>query len=38
MPAYQNNPEKIYGLTIAGYDIHFKVRDDSVIVLDIQGK
>lgn len=37
-PAYQNDPEKIYGLTFAGYDIHFKVRDDSVIVLDIQGE
>lgn len=37
-PAYQNDPEKIYGLTFAGYDIHFKVRDDSAIVLDIQGK
>lgn len=37
-PAYQNNPEKIYGLTFAGYDIHFKVRNNSVIVLDIQEK
>lgn len=37
-PAYQNDPDKIYGLTFAGYDIHFKVRDDSVIVLDIQGE
>ena len=37
-PAYQNNPDKVYGLTFAGCDIHFKVRDDSVIVLDIQGK
>lgn len=37
-PAYQNDPDKIYGLTFAGYDIHFKVRDDSAIVLDIQGK
>lgn len=37
-PAYQNDPDKIYGLTFAGYDIHFKVRDDSAIVLDIQEK
>jgi len=33
-PAYQNDPERIYGLSFAGFDLHFKVCDDILTVLD----
>lgn len=34
-PAYQDDPDKIYGLNFAGHNVRFKVQDSSVIVLDI---
>jgi len=31
-PSYQNDPEKVYGLTFSGYEIKFRVCDDRLIV------
>lgn len=31
-PAYQNDPERIYGLSFAGYQVHFKVEGDVLTV------
>lgn len=31
-PSYQNNPERIYGLTFAGFDIRFSVSNQTLIV------
>lgn len=35
-PSYQNDANRIYGLRYAGYDIHFKVRQDILTVLSIE--
>lgn len=35
-PSYQNDPEKIYGLSFAGYNIKFTVSEDTLTVTDIQ--
>ena len=37
-PAYQNDPERIYGLCFAGFDLHFVVKDDVLTVLDLSSK
>ena len=34
-PSYQRKPDRIYGLTFAGYDIRFKVSEDFLTVLDV---
>ncbi len=34
-PAYINDPERIYGLSFAGYDVKFKVEGDVLIVCDV---
>ena len=34
-PSYQRDPERIYGLPFAGYDIRFTVRDNELQVCDI---
>ena len=34
-PAYQHDPERVYGLTFAGFDIRFKVSDGVLRVIDI---
>ena len=34
-PSYQQSPERIYGLPFAGFDIHFRVEDKLLTVLDI---
>lgn len=34
-PAYINDPERIYGLSFAGYDVKFKVEGDRLIVCDV---
>lgn len=34
-PSYQRSPERIYGLTFAGFDIRFQVNDCVLTVLDI---
>ena len=35
-PAYQNNPERIYGLEYGGLEVKFKVGDGCVYVLGIE--
>lgn len=34
-PSYQNDPDRIYGMDFAGYNIKFKVKDDELTVLCI---
>ena len=35
-PHYQNDPERIYGMSYAGYNVKFRVIDEEVIVLGIE--
>ncbi len=35
-PAYQRQPERIYGLRFAGFDIRFRVEGDTLRVLEVQ--
>lgn len=34
-PAYQNEPDRHYGVAFAGFDVHFHVRDDVLEVYEI---
>ena len=34
-PSYQRKPDRIYGLTFAGYDIRFQVADTTLTVTDV---
>ena len=34
-PSYQRKPDRVYGLTFAGYDIRFKVSDDILTVEEV---
>lgn len=34
-PGYQSDPERIYGLTYLGFDIKFKVNNNTLTVVDI---
>ncbi|MDO5523541.1 MAG: tRNA (N6-threonylcarbamoyladenosine(37)-N6)-methyltransferase TrmO [Bacteroidia bacterium] len=34
-PSYQNDPERIYGLSFAGFDIRFSVNKDTLVVGEI---
>ena len=34
-PSYQRNPKRVYGLTFAGFDIRFKVHDDTLTVEEV---
>ena len=34
-PSYQKNPDRIYGLTFAGFDIRFFVKDDTLSVTEV---
>lgn len=34
-PSYQNDPERVYGLSFRGHDVHFKVKGNSLEVIDI---
>ncbi|PWM45311.1 MAG: tRNA (N6-threonylcarbamoyladenosine(37)-N6)-methyltransferase TrmO [Clostridiales bacterium] len=34
-PSYQNDPERVYGLVFAGYEIRFTVKDNILTVIDI---
>ena len=34
-PSYQRKPERIYGLTFAGYDIRFQVNEDVLTVVEV---
>jgi len=34
-PSYQRKPDRVYGLTFAGFDIRFKVSEDILSVVDV---
>jgi hypothetical protein len=34
-PSYQRKPDRIYGLTFAGFDIRFKVTGDDLTVVEV---
>ena len=34
-PAYQNTPNRIYGVRYMNFDVHFKVKNDTLTVTDI---
>ena len=34
-PAYQDDPERIYGMVFAGYDVRFVVRDGVLTVQEV---
>jgi len=34
-PSYQRKPDRIYGLTFAGFDIRFQVKDDTLTVVEV---
>ena len=34
-PSYQRKPERIYGLTFAGFDLRFQVQDDVLTVVEV---
>lgn len=34
-PSYQKDPHRIYGLTFAGFDVRFQVKDSTLTVLEI---
>lgn len=35
-PQYQNDPERIYGLEFAGFDVRFRIVDDVLTVIEIE--
>ncbi|MBR6784951.1 MAG: tRNA (N6-threonylcarbamoyladenosine(37)-N6)-methyltransferase TrmO [Clostridia bacterium] len=35
-PQYHNDPERIYGLEFAGFDVRFKIRDNLLTVVEIK--
>ena len=34
-PSYQRKPDRIYGLTFAGFDIRFNVNEDILTVVEV---
>ena len=34
-PSYQRKPERVYGLTFAGFDIRFQVNEDVLTVVEV---
>ena len=34
-PSYQRKPDRVYGLTFAGFDIRFQVKDDVLTVVEV---
>lgn len=34
-PSYQNDPDRVYGLTFAGFNVHFKVVENRLTVFDV---
>ena len=34
-PSYQRKPDRIYGLTFAGFDIRFQVKEDILTVVEV---
>jgi len=35
-PSYQRKPDRVYGLTFAGFDIRFQVKDDTLTVVGVE--
>ncbi len=35
-PSYQRKPDRVYGLTFAGFDIRFTVQEDTLTVVDLE--
>ena len=35
-PSYQKDPDRIYGLTFAGYDIRFQVKQNTLTVIEVK--
>ena len=35
-PQYQNNPERIYGMTFGAVEVKFQVKDTRLTVIDVQ--
>lgn len=35
-PSYQQDPNRIYGLTFGGFNVRFRIADNTVTVLDVQ--
>ena len=36
-PSFHDDPDRIYGMSYAGYEIHFQVKEGVLYILDIQG-
>lgn len=34
-PAYQDSPDRVYGVRYLDFDVHFKVKDNILTVIDI---
>ena len=34
-PSYQNDPDRVYGLSFGGFDVKFRVKEDVLTVLDV---
>ena len=34
-PSYQRKPDRIYGLTFAGFDLRFQVKEDILTVVEV---
>jgi len=34
-PSYQRDPDRVYGLSFAGFDIRFSVRENNLTVVDV---
>ena len=34
-PSYQRKPDRVYGLTFAGFDIRFRVEEDVLTVVEV---
>ena len=37
-PRYHDDPERVYGMPFAGYDVHFQVKDGSLTVTEVLPK
>ena len=34
-PSYQSDPDRVYGISFAGYDVRFRVEDKKLTVIDV---
>jgi hypothetical protein len=35
-PSYQRKPDRVYGLTFAGFDIRFRISEDTLTVVEVK--